>query len=535
MKNPKLISVLFISFFLLITEHSFSQAPTIEWQNTIGGSSPDILYSLQQTTDGGYILGGHSMSAIFGDKTEASLGSFDYWVVKLNSSGAIEWQNTIGGSSADYLYFIQQTTDGGYILGGNSTSGISGDKTEASMGGEDYWIVKLNSSGAIEWQNTIGGSSDDFLHSLQQTIDGGYILGGYSDSGTSGDKTEANMGESFTFDYWVVKINSIGAIEWQNTIGGISGDWLHSLQQTTDGGYILGGQSASGISGDKTEASLGNDYWVVKLNSGGAIEWENTIGGSGYDELYSLHQSTDGGYILGGNSTSDISGDKVEASMGGEDYWVVKLSSIGAIEWQNTIGGSSDDFLYSLHQTTDGGYILGGHSFSGISGDKTEASLGSLDYWVVKLNSSGAIEWQNTIGGSGFEELYSLQQTTDGGYLLGGYSLSGISGDKTEASLGVSDYWVVKLFDEGLIAIDAIQNTLVINCYPNPADNFLTIETDFSTEKTIYITNAIGQIVQAMHSSENVININLNNISNGIYFIKMEDGINSITQKFIKL
>ena len=135
-------------FFLLITKHSFAQAPAIQWQNTIGGSFTDYLYSLYQTTDGGFILGGYSYSSISGDKTEANIGGVwaDYWVVKLNSSGAIEWQNTIGGSGEDYLYSIQQTTDGGYILGGESWSGISGDKTEASWGSSDYWVCLLYTS-----------------------------------------------------------------------------------------------------------------------------------------------------------------------------------------------------------------------------------------------------------------------------------------------------------------------------------------------------------------------------------------------------
>jgi hypothetical protein len=346
----------------------------------------------------------------------------------------IEWQNTIGGSSGDYLFSTQQTTDGGYILGGYSASGISGDKTEALLGYVDYWVIKLNSTGAIEWQNTIGGNITDILFSLQQTADGGYILGGYSYSNISGDKTEASLGIS---DYWVIKLNSAGAIEWQNTIGGSNYDFLQSIQQTSDGGYILGGYSDSDISGDKTEASLGNyNYWVVKFNSIGAIEWQSTIGGNDYDLLYSIQQTDDEGYILGGWSGSDISGDKTEASMVG-DYWVVKLNSTGAIEWQNTIGGNSSDVLRSIRQTTDGGYILGGYSETGISGDKTEASLGISDYWVIKLNSIGAIEWQNTIGGSSIDELHCIQQTVDGGFILGGFSFSGVSGDKTEAS-----FWI---------------------------------------------------------------------------------------------
>ncbi len=378
----------------------------------------------------------------------------------------IEWQNSIGGINADLLYSIAPTSDGGYILGGQSESGISGDKTEASLGYSDFWVIKLNSSGGIEWQNAIGGSAYETLYSISQTSDGGYILGGWSSSGISGDKTEANLG---TNDYWAIKLNSTGGIEWQNTIGGSGIDRLYSIAQTDDGGDILGGTSDSGISGDKTEANLGiyTDYWIIKLNSAGDIMWQNTIGGNSQDELRSLSQTSDGGYILGGHSyTLVISGDKTEDNVGAgySDYWVIKLNSIGGIEWQNTIGGDKYEFLNSIAQTNDGGYILGGISTSGISGDKTEVNLGLNDYWAIKLNSTGDIEWQNTIGGSDYDVLYSIAETSDGGYILGGYTRSGISGDKTEASNGYYDIWVVKLIGVGCLPASEICNGIDDNC-----------------------------------------------------------------------
>ena len=192
----RIFKLVFLSFLSCTILHA--QTPTIQWQKTIGGSDVDKLNSLQQTADGGYILGGYSASNTSGDKTENSRGNNDYWVIKLNNSGAIQWQKTIGGSVGDYLYSIQQTTDGGYVLGGYSQSDISGDKTENHKGFYDYWIVKLNSTGTIQWQKTIGGDDIDNLQSIQQTSDGGYMLGGYSSSSISGDKTENSKG---TYDY----------------------------------------------------------------------------------------------------------------------------------------------------------------------------------------------------------------------------------------------------------------------------------------------------------------------------------------------
>ncbi|MFI5218308.1 MAG: T9SS type A sorting domain-containing protein [Bacteroidia bacterium] len=430
---------------LLLDTSSFAQE--IEWQNTIGGNVQDELYSIQQTSDSAYILAGYSNSNISSDKMEDCIGGVDYWIVKTDFSGNIQWQNTIGGNNIDFLYSIQQTSDSGYILGGYSFSNISGDKTENNWNNSyDYWIVKTDASGNIQWQNTIGGNNDDQLYSLQQTLDGGYMLGGWSESYISGDKTENYIGGS---DYWVVKTDVSGNIQWQNTIGGSDDDYLRSIQQTSDGGYILGGYSFSNISGDKTENSNGSfDYWIVKIDSIGNIQWQNTIGGNDNDWFYSIQQTSDGGYIFGGYSNSNISGDKAENSNGFVDYWVVKINSSGNIQWQNTIGGNGNDWLYSIKEAADGGYILGGSSNSGISGDKTENSNGGADYWIVKIDSSGNIQWQNTIGGNENDMLYFIQQTNDGQNILGGYSLSNISGDKMENCIGFTDYWIIKLSDK---------------------------------------------------------------------------------------
>ncbi|MBU0529654.1 T9SS type A sorting domain-containing protein [bacterium] len=316
--------------------------------------------------------------------------------IALTQAPAIEWQNTIGGSDWDKLYSIKQTIDGGYILGGYSQSDISGDKTVDSQGGDDYWVVKLDNTGNVIWDKTIGGDNYDELQSIQQTADGGYILGGYSQSDISGDKTEACQGSS---DYWVIKLDGVGNILWQNTIGGNGTDWLYSICQTTDGGYILGGYSISGISGDKTEKNIGlsYDYWVVKLDgTGQTMQWQNTIGASSTNEMYSIQQTTDGGYILGGYSNSGVSGDKTETCRGEEDYWVVKLDKWGNVYWQKTIGGNYGDKLQSIIQTMDGGYVLGGHSNSGISGDKTDNSKGGADYWVVKLEADAPLAVKQT-------------------------------------------------------------------------------------------------------------------------------------------
>jgi len=338
-------------------------------------------------------------------------------------------------------------------LGGRSTSGKSGDKTEERRGGEDFWVVKLKADGTKEWDKTYGGSDQDFLQALELTPDGGYILGGYTWSNKSGDKSEPKKGYS---DYWVVKLKADGSKEWDKTFGGKEGNTLTTLQTTHDGGYILGGNSDSRISGDKTQGTRGwNDYWIIKITADGSKVWDKRFGGTKDEDLQALQQTSDGGYILGGYSNSDAGGDKTENRKGtsparySPDYWIVKLDANGSKVWDKSYGGQKAEFFTALQPTREGGYILGGFSYPGASGDKSEPSRGEADYWLVKIKEDGTKIWDKAYGGNDQDYLYTLQQTLDGGYLLGGSSFSGISGEKTQpAKNGLEfDYWVVKVED----------------------------------------------------------------------------------------
>lgn len=457
-------ALLFLHLLLPIT--MFAQ--TKVWDKTIGGKESDFAIAIRQTPDGGYIVGGQSESGISDDKSEVNIGERDYWVVKLKPDGTKEWDQTIGGTGEDRLVAIQVTRDGGYIVGGTSSSGISGDKSEARRGGDDFWIVKLKPDGTKEWDKTYGGSGSwDILFDLQQTRDGGYILGGRSNSGISGDKTQKNKGSE---DYWIVKIKADGSKEWDKSFGGGGVDILTSLQQTQDGGYLLGGNSQSGISSDKSEGNVGcvnndnfctDDYWVIKINAHGIKEWDKTFGGAENDLLTSVLQTSDGSYIIGGYSNSDKSGEKSEDRNGpynfyNPDYWVLKLRPDGTKVWDKNYGAPKTEYLEDIYPTREGGFILGGTSYSDIGGDKTEPNryvntdentFEYPDYWLVKITADGTIIWDKTLGGNAQDELVSLQQTFDGGYILAGGSSSGISGDKTQpVKNGFDhDFWVVKV------------------------------------------------------------------------------------------
>lgn len=362
------------------------------------------------------------------------------------------WQKTIGGSDVDALTLVINTTDGGYFLAGYSRSSASGEKEQSSWGAEDYWIVKLDISRNIQWHKTIGGIGLDELRYAIQTTDGGYLLGGWSSSDASGNKTENTIGPYGGGDYWIVKIDVAGNIQWQKTLGGDGGEICTQVLQTTEGGYLVVGNSTSGIYGDKTAPGRGSwDYWVLKLDASGNTIWQESYGGNEFDFLNSAVQSPDGGYLLAGHSNSGISGNKTVDTKGGSDYWMVKINSTGAVQWQKSHGGTSEDYLRTVLNTDDGGFFVSGASNSGATANKSESSRGGYDYWVLKLNGSGDIQWQRTLGGIQEEDLFRSIQTSDNGFLLGGHSYSGISGDKSEVSRGGNDNWIIKLNDSGNI------------------------------------------------------------------------------------
>jgi len=414
------------------------------WDKRFGGTGEDKLFSILQTSDGGCVIGGYSFSGIGGDKTQLAWGSSDYWIVKIDSMGNKEWDKDFGGFYYDILTSINQTTDHGFIIGGHSSSSISGDKTQGCWGGDDYWIVKTDSLGNKQWDKDFGGDLGDWLSSIQQTADGGYILAGTSESGIAGDKTQATNGG---YDYWIVKTDSLGNKEWDKDFGGNGIDVLNSVQQTGDGGYILGGHSMSGINGDKTEVNWGaSDYWIVKIDSLGNKLWDKDFGGTEYEVLHSIQQTSDSGFILGGISTSDISGNKSQPTWGGLDYWIVKTDSLGNKLWDKNIGGAGDeDEFGNLTLTSDGGFLIAGTSYSAISGNKSEANLGSEQSWMIKTNSLGNKVWDKTIFTVGHDESgYAIETSDPGCYFIANNTIAGIGGYKTQDTCGANDYWIVK-------------------------------------------------------------------------------------------
>ena len=287
-----------------------------KWQKTFGGSNDDVGYSVQQTADGGYIIAGYTES--FGS------GAEDVYLIKTDPTGNLIWQKTFGGSYYDYGYSVQQTTDGGYIIAG----------TTYSPGAFFVYLIKTDPNGNREWQKTFGGGIFDTGWSVHQTSDGGYIIAGHVTSFGAG-----------RFDVYLVKTDSNGNKKWQTTFGGSNRDMGYSVQQTADGGYIIAGRTESFGAGMA-------DVYLVKTDSNGNKEWQTTFGGSNDDVGYSVQQTADEGYIIAGGTTS--------FGTGNIDGYLIKTDSAGNSQWQKTFEVHSPEYKFSVHQTSDGGYIIAG-------------------------------------------------------------------------------------------------------------------------------------------------------------------------------
>ncbi len=322
---------------------------------------------------------------------------FSVTAPSLSASGG--WAATYGDDGSDRAISVQQTGDGGYIVAGETFSFGTGDG--------DVWILKLKPGGIVEWQKTYGGVARDWAQSVQQTGDGGYIVAGETESFGTGSG-----------DFWVLKLSPDGTVEWEKAYGGVDYDRAYSIKQTGDGGYIVAGETTSYGAGHY-------DSLVLKLGPDGTVQWQKTYGGVAFECANFIQQTSDGGYIVAGETMS--------FGAGIDDFWVLKLSADGTVEWEKTYGGDSFDEANSIEQTGDGGYIVAGETMS--------FGAGKGDVWILKLSADGTVEWEKTYGGVYGDRAYSIQQTGDVGYIVACWTAS--------FGAGIDDFWVLKLGPDG--------------------------------------------------------------------------------------
>lgn len=514
------------------------QAQDILWEKSYGGKHSDYLFDAQPTPDYGFILAGSSLSKKTGNKTDDGNGDLDYFLWKMDEKGELDWQKSIGGSGADLLQSVRLTRDGGFILAGTSDSPKGEHKKDEGFGKEDFWIIKLNAKGGEQWQRTIGGSGQELLQCVVPTSDGGYLLAGTSSSAKSQKLTAGQpdpFGKSETgfgnLDYWAVKLDSEGKIEWQKTFGGIYADHLRSAVQTRDGGYLLGGSSNSPESGNKTEKSYGmSDYWVIRLDPKGEIEWQKVYGGDGDDQLQALLQTKDGNFLLAGSSSSATTGNKNASNGKGTDFWLLKIDPSGEIVWQKSYDNGQTDLLTSLEENKDGSLLLGGHAQSETYVTRKKDREGINDYIAIKTDDKGEEQWTRTVGSNGEDILRKVIETRDGGYILAGTSMGTPSRDRYSGQ-GRNDFWVVKLKDKK----KREEKRNPIEAYPNPTLHYTNVTVGYEFQKgTATVYDISGRQLQHFDITDRTVPVDLGGVPEGIYLIEIRTNVQNDTVKVVK-
>lgn len=527
----------FLIIFILFSFNTNIIAQSVLWEKSYGGLHTEYLFDAYPTMDNGFILAGSSLSDASGNKSENNIHGLDYWICKMDENGSMEWERSFGGDGFDMLISLAYTAEGGFVLAGNSTSLKSNFKKETNRGQEDIWVIKLRPDGEEEWQKTIGGSGKDIVSKIIQTPDNGFIIGGSSSSPkvSEGDaKVEKSSPHYGNLDYWLVKLNAEGTIEWERTYGGSYKDKLESLSLTNDNGYIIGGYSNSPISEIKSEnpVGTGGDYWILKLDEKGNIEWQKTLGGDGDDHLHQIIQTNDNGYVIGGSSSSDYAGSKTKPNGNGIDFWVLKLDEFGNIDWQETYDFGEIDVLTSLVEGKDGSLLIGGYIQNKNYFQKLSSKdEGVNDFVLIKVAEDGEELWKTFVGSNGQELLRKVIVTRDGDYVLAGTSRGENSRDKNSQK-GRSDFWLVKLADEDKEEEPYLPG---LEAFPNPTKGFTNIIVNHEfIEATATVYDIRGRKLQHFEITSRTVPINLEGYMEGIYIVNIVTDIKTEAIKIIK-
>lgn len=466
----------------------------ITFEKWYGGTNSDGGYDIQQTVDGGYIIVGYT--------TSYGVGMEDVFLIKTNSRGDTLWAKTYGGSLTDVGLSVQQTAEHGYIIAGFTNS--------YGAGMEDVYLIRTDSIGTSLWEKTYGGTNYEDGLSIQKTADCGYIIVGYAESYGAG------LG-----DVYLIKTDSLGDTLWTKTYGGIEYDIGCSVQQTNDGGYIITGQTYSYGAG-------WDDVYLIKTDSFGDTLWTKTYGTSDCEIGISVIQCDNGDYIIAGN----------RANVGEpEDLYLIKTDSLGGILWTKIYGGASSETGISIQLTNDSGYIIAGYTGS--------YGAGLEDVYLIKIDSFGDTLWTKTYGGNLQDWGYSVRQTSDGGYIIVGYTSSYGAGNGDVYLIKTDSLGNITGIKEQKSSVDS-RNFQVSRIFPNPFSTTTLIQY-YLPEKTkieINIYDIQGRLIKTSVKEEtrgihNVIwdgKDKNKTVPNGVYFceFKTVSGFGEI-KKLIKV
>ncbi|PRA95684.1 secretion protein [Chryseobacterium sp. MYb7] len=506
---------LFLCTFLGIS----GQETEVIWQRDIKSSTQDFLSQVATTIDQQYLITGSSIQSGKLQQANKQNNGYDFHLVKLNQQGDEVWEKYFSGQNHDYLSATVTTQDGGFLLAGTSYSGKGLDKKEDSKGGSDIWIIRINEFGDELWQKTLGSSSDEEARAVIQTTGLGFFVAGNVQNATKcyGSK-----------DVLITRLDKDGKELSQLILGGKGLDEVEKMIPTRDGGALLGVYSRSNAGGTKKTENYGEgDFWVIKLDKNSKVEWEKNFGGKGDDHLRTL-ALTSNGFIIGGESRSERSGNKTVGIEEGTDLWLISLNERGDEQWQKSYNFKSRDVLMGmsvLHSADDKsfkGLLLGGYT-------QAERRIQTDDetFWMLYLDQNGNEQWRKHVKGESSkneERLSDLKLNRDGSIVLAGTSAE---------ELGKENWKIVKLGDK---QVDQLIEKYDIKIYPNPVSDYAYIEIGFDfKDANILLYDMSGRQLQNLTTKNKVTKINTQALIQGAYLVTIKTDTNKTANaKLIK-
>ena len=495
-------------------------AQEVVWQKDIKSSTQDFLSQITTTIDQQYLITGSSIQSNKLQKEGSKQNNgYDFHLVKLNQQGQEVWEKFFVGNNHDFLSSTVATQDGGFLLSGTSYSAKGLDKKEESKGGSDIWLIRLNEFGDELWQKTLGSASDEEARSVIQTTDLGFFVAGNVQNSAKGYGSK---------DILIVRLDKNGKELSQLVLGGKGLDEVEKMIPTKDGGALLGVYSRSNQGGSKKTENFGEgDYWIIKLSKDGKVEWEKNYGGKGDDHLRTL-ALTSNGYIIGGESRSERSGNKTVGIEEGTDLWLISLNERGDEIWQKSFNFKNRDVLMGmsvLHSADDKsskGILIGGYT-------QAEGRVEADDekFWMLYLDQNGTEQWRKHVKGESSkkeERLSDLKLNRDGSIVLAGTSAE---------ELGKENWKIVKLGDS---QIDKLIEKQEIKIYPNPVSDYAYVEIGFDFKVAdITLYDMGGRQLQSLKTQNKVTKINTQNLIQGAYLVTIKTDTNKTANaKLIK-
>ena len=507
-----------ILIFILLNSAVFAQNTL--WKHKIGGEYADYLFDAIPTLDYGFLMVGGTLSDKSGD-VKSNAGDFDCFISKLNEDGDTEWTKVLGGKQTDVAKVITDTYDGGYIIGAISNSGISGNKTSPNIGANDIWLIKMDFNGNITWQKTLGGLANEFISDIVKTQDGGFLIVAGSNSDDMGNeamnythpdlilKTGENNGNT---DYWLVKLDSNGDLQWQKTFGSRYKDVLIKAIELPDRSIIIAGNSNSLKNNIKNTDNIGlTDWWVLRISEQGNIIWQKLFGTEGDDHLTSLTKTKDNNLLLGGYFGEN------KGKNHSSDFALIKIDFSGNMIWQNTYDKGANDFLTDILQNPDGSLILSGYTEAkpNLVNKKIALKKGIEDFLILKTDDKGNELWSVAKGTSKKEVLRRSIVTRDGGYVLMGSSMPHKPHGKNNA-----DFLILKLRDKD----KPLHEKLPLETIPNPAVTHTSVVIGKNYEKGILkVVDISGKtVIQKDLKGSRLIPLDMRHLPVGVYIINVE-------------